>query len=68
MIVLTKNFVPYQPFDLDQFLKVTTAILILTMSILNLGTNILEATDYDISGKILFGSLGSTKIHGRRSL
>jgi len=32
MIILTKTFVPHQPYDLDPFLKVTAAISFVTLS------------------------------------
>jgi len=62
------TFIPYQPFDLDPFLKVTAAICILTLPNLNLGTNLLEAGNHNVSGVLLFASLGSTNMHGFRSL
>jgi len=68
MILPYMTFKPYQPFDLDPFLKVTAAICILTLPNLNLGTNLLEAGNHNISGVLLFASLGSTNMHGFRSL
>jgi len=62
------TFVPYEPFDLDPFLKVTAAICKLTLPNLNCGTNLLGAGNHNVSAVLLFASLGSTNMHGFRSL
>jgi len=51
------NIIPYQPFDLDPFLKVTAAIWKYTLRNLNYGTNPLEANNQDVYPVLVFASL-----------
>jgi len=68
MILPNMAFIPYQPFDLDSFLKVTAAFWKLTLSNFNWGTNLLEASNYNFSGALLLTYLRSTSMHGLRSV
>ena len=58
MMVLTKTFIPYEPFDLDIILKVTSVIYNLNLADLNCGTNLLQVIHQGVSGGLLFVSVG----------
>jgi len=68
MILPDMTFIPYEPFDLDPFLKVTAAIWKLTWPNLNCGTNLLGAGYHNVSAVALFSSSRSTYMHGFRSV
>ena len=62
MSVLTKTFVPYEQFDLDIILKVTTATYILNLAHMNGGTYPPQASYQAVLGVLLFASVGSTNM------
>ena len=61
IFVLTMTFVPYEQFDLDIILKVTTAIYILNLADLNGGTNPAQVSYRAALGVLLFAFVKSTK-------
>ena len=62
IFVFTKTIVPYDQFDLDIILKVTAAVYILNLAVLNGGTNSLQACNHAVLGILLFASTGSTNM------
>ena len=62
MFVLTKTFVPYEQFDLDNILKVTAASHILNLADLNSGTNHPQASYQAVLGVLLFASVEFTNM------
>ena len=67
LIVLTKTFVPFEQFDLDIILKVTTAGFNLDLADLKWGTYLFQASYQTVLGVLLFAYVGTTNMHGPRS-
>ena len=68
MIVLTKNFVPYDQFDLGIILKVTAAIFYLNLADFNCHTKLPQASNQALFNVLLFASVGSTNMYRPKSL
>ena len=62
MIVLTKAFVPYQPFDLDIILNVTAAIYNLNLADFNCSIYRPPASNEAVLDILIFASVWSTKM------
>jgi len=63
MVLPDMTFIPYQPTDLDPFLKVTAAICKLTLPNLTCGTNLLGADNHNVFAVLLFAFLRSNNMH-----
>ena len=62
MVVLTKNFLPYEQFDLDITLQFMTAISNMDLLGLNGDTSLPQAINQAVLGVLVFAYLGSTNM------